>query len=156
MIRYRCQGGRKLKLRIEQSDEYNEVEIIIKCNMIDKNLQKIIEHIQMSSFILTASKDGNTILLKADNVYYLESVDEKTFIYCENKVYSSAMKLYELEEILKKSSFVRISKSCILNINYLESVRNLFNGKMEALLSNGEKVIINRHYVPEFKKKFGL
>lgn len=145
-----------MKLKIEQSEEYSEVEITIHCNTIDKNLQKIIEQIQLSSFIITAYKNGSTLLLKPDVIFYLESVDEKTFIYCRNDVYSSPMKLYELEEMLKATSFVRISRSCILNIDYLESVRTLLNGKMEGSLSNGEKVIINRHYVPEFKKKFGL
>lgn len=145
-----------MKLTVEQSAEYAETEIIIHCNTIDRTLQKLIEQIQLSSYILTVQKENSTILLKPDAVYYLESVDEKTFVYIKNEVYSSSMKLYELEEYLKNSSFVRISKSCILNINYLESVRPLLNGKMEATLSNDEKVIINRHYVPEFKKKFGL
>lgn len=149
-------GRWTLKLKIEQSDEYSEAEIIIRCNCIDKNLQRIIEQIQLSKFMLTAYKDDSTILLKSDVVFYLESVDEKTFIYCKSEVYSSPMKLYELEEMLKKSTFVRVSKSCILNIDYLESVRPLLNGKMEATLSNNEKIIINRHYVSEFKKKFGL
>ena len=77
-------------------------------------------------------------------------------MYTEKTVYRCKEKLYELEELLENSSFVRISKSCILNIDYLESVKAVFNGKLEALLSNGEKVIINRHYVSAFKKKFGL
>ncbi len=145
-----------MKLKIEQSDQYSDIEIIIKCNIIDSNLQKIIEQIQLSSLVLTVQKDGSILLLKSELVYYLESVDEKTFVYCENEVYSSSLKLYELEEMLKKTSFVRISKSCLLNINYLGSVKTLLNGKMEATLLNGERVVINRHYVPEFKRKFGI
>ena len=86
----------------------------------------------------------------------LKSVDEKTFIYCENDVYESRMKLFEFEEALINSSFVRISKSCILNIDFIEKVKPMLNGKYEVLLINGEKLIINRHYVPDFKKKFGL
>ncbi|MGN0536950.1 MAG: LytTR family DNA-binding domain-containing protein [Acutalibacteraceae bacterium] len=145
-----------MKLYIEQSDCYKETEIIIHCSILDRNLQKIIEQIQLASCILTVQKDDQTLLLKPDTVCYLESVDDKTFVYTEKEVYESQMKLYELEEFLKQASFVRISKSCILNINYLESVRPLLNGKMEALLSNGERIIVNRHYVPEFKRKFGL
>lgn len=145
-----------MKLTIEQSANYIETEIIIHCNTINRTLQKLIEQIQLSSYILTVQKGDSMLLLKPDVVYYLESVDEKTFVYVKDEVYLSSMKLYELEEYLKNSSFVRISKSCILNINYLESVRPLLNGKMEATLSNNEKVIVNRHYVPDFKKKFGL
>lgn len=147
---------RNMKLSIEQSSDYTETEIIIHCAMLDRNLQKIIEQIQLVSCILSVQKDDCTHRLKPDTVCYLESVDEQTFVYTEKEVYTSQMKLYELEEILKQSTFVRISKACILNIDFLESVRPLLNGKMEARLSNGERVIVNRHYVPEFKKKFGL
>ena len=51
---------------------------------------------------------------------------------------------------------MRISKSCILNVMTLKNVRALLNGKMEAELENGEKVIVTRHYVETLKQKLGL
>ena len=50
---------------------------------------------------------------------------------------------------------MQISKSCILNINTLESIRPLFNSRMEATLKNGEKVNINRNYLNGVKKALG-
>lgn len=145
-----------MKLEIIKSKNYKETEVIIKCSDIDQNLKKAIDILQNSEKVIIAQHEKSTKKLKYDCVYYFESVDEQTFVYTSDKVYTCMQKLYELEEILNQTSFVRISKSCILNIDYLESVRTAFNGKLEALLANGEKVIINRHYVPEFKKKFGL
>lgn len=145
-----------MKLIIEQDSNREETEIIIRCSAINSDLQKIIDEIRLFSFSINAYKDGSIRKIEPENVCYIESVDEKTFIYCENDVYDCRMKLYKLEEVLIKSTFVRISKACILNIEFIESVRPLLNGKYEALLLNGEKLIINRHYVPDFKKKFGL
>lgn len=145
-----------MKLIIEQDGNYSETEIIIRCSSINSDLQKIIDAIKICSFSITAYKDGYVRKIGHKNICYIESVDEKTFIYCENDVYDCKMKLYELEETLIHSTFVRISKSCILNIEYIERVKPLLNGKYEVLLINGEKLIINRHYVPDFKKKFGL
>lgn len=87
-------------------------------------------------------------------MYYIESVDNKTFIYTERDVFENNFKLYELVERLKDTSFIRISKHLIVNIDYIQNVRALINGKFEALLTNGEKVIVNRHYVKAFKDKF--
>lgn len=53
-----------MKLSIEQSDFVEEAEIYIKCGIIDDNLQHII-----------------------DEIYYFESVDNRTFAYCEKEVY---------------------------------------------------------------------
>ena len=77
-------------------------------------------------------------------------------MYTRDEVYQCDLKLYELEEQLTKTNFVRISKASILNIMVLESVRALLHGKMEAELSNGEKVVINRHYVDALKKKMKI
>lgn len=145
-----------MKLIIEQSTYQEETEIVIRCSAIDSDLQKIIDEIRLLSFSINGYKDGTVRRISHENIYYIDCVDEKSFIYCENDVYDCRMKLYELEDILIKSTFVRISKACILNIKFIDSVRPLINGKYEALLINGEKLIINRHYVPDFKKKFGL
>lgn len=145
-----------MKLVIEQNRNFQETEIIIRCSSINSELQKIIDTIKISSFTITAYKDGYLQKIDHEDICYIESVDEKTFIYCENDVYDCKMKLFELEETLTNSSFVRISKSCILNIDFIEKVKPMLNGKYEVLLINGEKLIINRHYVPIFKKKFGL
>jgi DNA-binding LytR/AlgR family response regulator len=69
-------------------------------------------------------------------------------------VYESDMYLYEIENMLTGTHFIRISKNLIVNTALIESVRALFNGKFEASLTNGEKVIVNRHYVNAFKEKF--
>ena len=83
-------------------------------------------------------------------------MDSHTFAYTEKEVYECSMRLYELEDQIAKTDFVRISKSCILNVTTLKNVRGLLNGRMEAELENGEKVVVTRHYVEALKKKLGL
>jgi len=130
-----------LKLLIDQSPDNEEVEITIKCGMIDPGLEKLIEQIRLYSFSITAKKEGRTYPISLSDIYYFESIDNRTFLYAEHEVYECGL---------------RLSKSCILNVRMLKSVRALLNGKMEAELENGEKVIINRHYVEKLKRKLGL
>ena len=145
-----------MKLRLDCSPEHNETEVSIKCRTVDEKVQKIIDIVQNDEKQIIVKKDGYSSILRAADIYYFESVDEKSFVYCKSDVYSSELKLYEIEELLMNTSFVRISKSCILNTDVLDKVKISLNGKMEALLQNGEKVLITRHYVPAFKKILGL
>jgi DNA-binding LytR/AlgR family response regulator len=149
-------GGYQLKLVIDQSLESKEVEITIRCGLIDPDLERLIAQIRLYCFSLTGKKDGSSYLIKLEDIFYFESTDEKTFIYCSKEVYESDLRLYELEQQLASTNFVRISKSCILNIMKLESVKALLNGKMEANLINDEKVIITRHYLQSVKEKLNL
>ena len=67
-------------------------------------------------------------------------------------IYQTDWRLYQLAEELGQAGFVQVSKSCILNINVLKSIRPIFNSRMEAKLINGEKVIINRSYIKAVKE----
>ena len=146
-----------MKIIIEESDDYQENEILIKCqNQNDEEIQRIIQNIQSLQTSLICKKEKAYLRIYLENILYIESIDEKTFLYTIDDVYEASQKLYELEQNLQSQGFLRISKSCILNLQYLQHVRSLFNGKYEATLTNNEKLTINRSYVPAFKKAFGL
>ena len=142
-----------MKLNISQSDEYSDVEITIHCSTIDKSLERLIEQIRLYGFALHGKKDGITTLIPPEEVFYFESIDGKTFLYKEKDVFESDLRLYEVEERFCNGTFVRISKATILNIKKLKSFRTQFNGKLEAYLLNGERLEVNRHYVPELKER---
>lgn len=143
----------KIRLEIDECADYEAVEIIIKCPKIDSHLEKIIQVINQNKMPITGILDGSNFKLNINHLFYIESVDNQTFLYDEGLVYENDLKLYELEERLKETSFIRISKHIILNTSYVESVKALFNGRFEATLTNQEKVIVNRHYVKAFKQK---
>ena len=145
-----------MKLIIEQGTGVKETEITVKCAIIDPELEKLIEVIRLHTFSVTGRKDGKSYPLPLSEVYYFESVDGKTFACLLRDVYEVELRLYELEERLANANFVRVGKAVILNVGRLESVRALLNGRMEAQLTNGEKLVITRHYVEGLKEKLGL
>lgn len=51
-------------------------------------------------------------------IYYVESVERKTFFYTKDEVYMADKKLYELEDLLAGTGIVRISKSCLMNVEH--------------------------------------
>ena len=90
------------------------------------------------------------------DIIYFDTTDRKTFIYTIDKVYETNLKLYQLEDILKNTSFIRSSKSMILNINKISSLSHTFSGRMIATLVNDEKAEISRNYVQLLKEKLGI
>lgn len=145
-----------MKIKIIKDSTVTETEITVKCAAVDENLKRLLDELEHNNAKLTGRIDDKTFLISAEMIYYIESVDEKTFIYSQNKVYETDYKLYQTEQLLPQSDFVRISKNCILNISRLTGVKPLLNGKMEVHMNNGEVQIVNRHYLKDFKSKFGL
>lgn len=145
-----------MKITIENIPAGSEPEIIIKCNELDDSLLQLIYSIKSASKKLIGITDLQMHIINPKDVFYFESVDNKVFIYCQEKVFESRLKLYEIETEYENSDFFRASKSTILNISKIESVSPIFYGRFEALLQNGEKVFISRQYVPILKKKLWL
>lgn len=143
-----------MKLLIEQNDAYKETEIQIRCGLIDAKLQHIIDEIQSMMFSIPVSKDGAVSKLSLDEICYIESVDERTFVYSQTEVYACDYRLYEIEEKIGKYRFARISKSVIVNIRKIRQIRPQLNGRFEAVLDNEERLVVNRHYVSGLRKCF--
>lgn len=146
----------KIKIIIEKIPDGIEPEIIIKCNEVDDSLLHLIDSIKSTSKKLVGIIDLQMHIVDPKDVFYFEAVDNKVFIYCKEKIFESKLKLYEIEKIYENGDFFRASKSTILNIAKINSVSPLFYGRFEALLQNGEKVVISRQYVPVLKRKLGL
>ena len=145
-----------MKIIIEESKPGEEDQIIIRCREMNDTILKFISELKMGQKKLNGMRDGNIAVIDPSNVYYFESIDNKVFIYCKQNVYETRAKLYEIENDYKDTDFFRASKSVILNVRKIKSISPAYSGRFEALLFNGEKVVISRQYVPELKKKLGL
>lgn len=145
-----------MKITIESLADGAEEEIIIRTNTMDSDIINLIYAVKAGRNRITAFYENEIVQLDSKEVYYFESVDNKVYACCEKKVFEIKQKLYELEEIYKQTDFVRISKSMIVNISKVSKIVPMFNGRLESVLCNGEKVIITRQYVANLKKKLGI
>lgn len=121
---------------------------------MDERLSRLIEQIRLFSFSMTGTKEGVATMIPLEQIFYFDSVENKTYLYVEKDVYQCDKKLYELEHLLKETTFVRISKSCILNAEKVIEVKAQLNGRLEVKLLNFEKVLVSKHYIRDFKEKF--
>lgn len=136
-----------------QKDE--EEQIIIRCHQMTPELLRWLSMLK-SQDSLIAYKGNEIHRIPPSRIYYIEAVDNKTFLYCKDNVFEIKQKLYELEDTLTISDFIRISKSVILNLSKITSLSPALNGRFEATLENREKVIVSRQYVNTLKKKLGI
>lgn len=145
-----------MKLNLTEDRSLKEAVIDITYNMFDRRIKKIVDTINMGNVKLEGVLKDKRYYLVSHDVCYFESVDGRSFIYTESDVYESKEKLYELEEKLKGTSFVKINKQTLLNIDYLASVAPMENYRLEASLKNEEKLIISRHYMREVKRYLNI
>lgn len=133
--------------------ERDKPEILeIRCHEISDEVREIVAFVKSRQGQLTGTADDRMYEIAVSDIFYIESVDNKTFIYCKNREYETKQKLYELEEILREKHFLRVSKSVLLNLMKVSSIKPALNSRFTAVLFSGEQVVISRKYVPELKK----
>ena len=133
----------------EQEQEYIE----IGCHRTDQRVEEIVRFLKSRQGAVEGMKNDRQYRLPVVDIFYIESVDDRTFIYLEQDCYESRRKLYEFEEVLASRRFARISKAVIINLMKIVSISPALNGRFLCKLTNGEEVIISRKYVPAIKEK---
>ena len=124
----------------------------IRCHTLSDEVREIVAFVKSRQGQLTGTADDRLYGVAVSDIYYIESVDNKSFFYTKNKEYESKQKLYELEELLGEKHFLRVSKSVLLNLMKVSAIKPALNSKFTAVLFSGEQVVISRKYVPVLKK----
>ncbi len=86
------------------------------------------------------------------DILYVEAIDEKVFAYTKENVFEIKQRLYELETELAPYKFIRCSKSFLICLLKVESIRPALNGRYLACMENREEVIISRKYAKHVRK----
>ncbi len=145
-----------MKITIETPNPGEEDEIIVRCASLDEKLMHLIYALKSDTDNLNGYMEDRITKLSVKDIFYFESVDNRVFAYTAGEFYEIHKKLYELEKEFEHTDLLRISKSVIINVSKIDYVKPIFNGRFEAKLKNGEKVIVSRQYVPDLKGKIGL
>lgn len=137
-----------MKIRIEIDENLVEEEVIIKCQKLNKDIQKIQQSITEASMIpkFTFWKENIEYYLPLETILFFETEGNMISAHTADNVYQIKYRLYELEEILPKN-FIRVSKSTILNINHIYSIdRNLTSSSIVQFNQNHKQVYVSRNY----------
>ncbi len=150
----------KIKLGKLLEKDYNLIRDLLNHSIeIDENADYEI--------ILSNSEEGKETLIAKTNendfkiidfkkVIYFESFDNEVFAVMKNERYRLKEKLYYYEAMFCTKEFVRVSKSYIVNIKEIETIRTTFNRKFILVMSNKEEIDVNRSYYEIFKERIGL
>lgn len=140
-----------MKLFLEQRKE-KEIEVIIRYQQMNNDVKRLLQKVESCNHTVVGDDNGRQYKINIYDIYYIESVDKKTFLYTKDQVFRSEHKLYYFAEELKGYDFVQVSKSCILNLEVLKHIKNMLNSRMEATLINDEKITISRTYLSAIKE----
>lgn len=146
-----------MKFDIDINKDYKEIVIVIKAPEMNQEVTDLMMKLKtQKSTTVSGLKDEKIFVLAPENILLLYTESKKVYADTLDSRYEIKKKLYEIETQLEGTSFIRISKSAIINIKKIKNIEVIFNGSLVVKFENGHEEIISRRYVKKVKDFIGL
>ena len=142
-------------MRIEKRRvEGQPLTVIIEYPEWNETVDSLVRKIGRMDISFVAKTEGGSVSISISDVYYIENVERKLFIYSKDEVYRFDGTMSDIESRIRDTELVRISRTCIMNTDHLKEIRQIRNSHLEAVMDNDEKLIVSRKYLPDIKRIF--
>lgn len=134
-----------------------QMRVVIYTDEVNDEVNELVKRLSDDApKVLAGFRDNSFELLDLSEIIRVFASSGKVFAVTRDGEYSLRLRLYEIGERLKKSDFVRISKSEIINLRKVKSFDLSFTGTICVTFSDSSKSYVSRRYVSEIKKVLGI
>lgn len=101
---------------------------------------------------LAFTSDGDSVFIDAEEILEVESFGHDIYVYTAAETHVVHTPMHEMEAMLPKPRFLRISRSTIVNLGAIIRRGPYLAGRCFLRLSNGKEVAVTRTYYLSFKE----
>lgn len=142
-----------MKVREETVTDYEQEGVTLQYVEFTQDFAELKDYaLHKGETITVFGGNKEAVSVRVEDIFYFEAVGERAFAYLEEQVYEVKQRLYQIEEKLRRRNICRASKSVLINIDHIISVRPALNGRLFARMENGEDVLISRNYAKQVAK----
>ena len=94
--------------------------------------------------------------MKTSEISHIESFGHEVIAYTNDGAFKVNERLKTLAELLDSETFIRISNSVIISVDFIKSIRPSFAQKFIVTMRNGAVVDVTRTYYYSFKEFLGI
>ena len=142
-------------MRVEQRQvKHQPLTVIVEYPEYDQTVERLVNKIKNLSISFTGKADGKTFSIDISDIYYIENVERKIFLYSKKDIYRFDGNMTDIDQAIVDTDLVRISRTCFMNVSHLREIMQMKNSHLEAVLDNEEKLIVSRKYLQDIKRIF--
>ena len=131
-------------------------KIEIHTNKITEEINDIAKTLASSTSSIIGYKNDLLTPLKPKNIIKIYSEDKKVYASTLQDTYTLKLRLYEIEENISNDKLIRISKSEIVNFDYVKNLDLSLNGTIKINFKNGDYSYVSRRYINKIKNHLGI
>ena len=143
-----------MKIEIDIDENIEDLEVIIKCAVINDKVQKL------QRYLSDISQDKKQVIFyqkekeyyfDVSRILFFETSENGIDAHTKDDIFNVRYKLYELEELLP-AYFMRVSKSTILYTHEVYSItKNITSASKVEFHGTHKRVYVSRNYYKTLK-----
>ena len=148
-----------MNITLKEEPGRREIEVTIVSSPGDPRASRLVEALRAATGRLVGYAPNGDIsqkIIPLDQVLYVETTERRAFIRTmDGTTLESPLRLYELEQALEGTEFMRISRQVLVNFDKVVSIVPEPNSRLVLELDGGSRVVATRSYAPDIRRKLG-
>ncbi len=107
---------------------------------------------QPPASMLVSDSNNRKISVRISEILYFSANSPYVNVHHPTKKYLQTGTLKSMEQQLEGLSFVRIHKSCLVNVRFVEAYQSRLNGDYDVTLADGTSLRVSRNYATAFRQ----
>lgn len=104
---------------------------------------------------LLIKKMGREFLIQVSDIEWIDASGNYANLHLKNNIYPMRITMEKLEKLLP-SNFIRIHRSSIVNLEYIDEIQPLDTGDYEIRLRSNKGLVLSRRYRERFKEVLSI
>lgn len=134
-----------------------EPKLIIYTAAITEEVTELTKRLSAKTSKSLAGYQGEQVqIIPVSHILRIYTEKQKVLLQTESETLQLKYRLYELEELLDRERFVRISNSEIVNFDKVKCLDLSISGTILLRFQNGQTTYVSRRYVSKIKELYHL
>ncbi len=146
---------RRITVRFERTPEQDGIEVLVRAPERDAPVDALIERISGTppDALTVTDADGALVRLSPEKIVLIRMRGNLAEITAEDGSYTLRQTLQSIERALAGGSFLRISRSELINMNKIEKYDFTVKGELRLELAGGVETWAARRCIPEIRAR---
>lgn len=137
-----------MKIKLDLDPQRDNSEIIIRAQKLSPEIEHLYHLLQKESEYpdqIEGIKDDKAYYIGLNDILFFETDSKQVMAHTKDQSFAIKYKLYELEKLLL-GQFMRVSKSTILNLDQIYSLRRSISNCEVEFYNSYKSVYVSRRY----------
>ena len=145
-----------MKITFKRDPSLKKDEVEIRAQADSPEIQSLIRELSKRISKKVKGRYNDEIsLIDLVDIYSFRIEDRRLYAYTIHKKYAIQAKLYEVEA-LSTHNFIQISKSEVINIDFIHHLELGKNGIIKIIFTNNDFTHSSRRYLKQIKEQLNL